>query len=230
MHTGVLRRKIGKTIFFCIFITIVSVLLYEGVTRLFSIQVIEVIGSGVQVVVDEEKMSKTLLFFPSDRLRGEVLRDNPLLADVHFQKKYPHTLVIIPTLRSAFVRLQTNDRIVLLDRSGIVLMDGDQGKALPLLRFNLQALRVSEAIVDARVQLALSLLDGLRTVFPVDAITEQDGAYVLVKTGKTDIFIPQDKELDDILATLQTLMTGFRIKGTLPEVVDLRFDKPVIKF
>jgi hypothetical protein len=230
MYTGVVRRKIGKTILFCIFIIVFSVLSYEAVTRLFSIQVIEVVGNGIQVQVDEKKISKTLLFFPSDRLRGEVLRDNPLLADVYFRKRYPHTLVIIPTLRPAFARLQTNDRVVLLDRSGTVLMDGDQGKTLPLFRFHLQFIRVGEVISDTRVQLALSLLDRLGGVLPVDGITEQDGPYILVKTGKTDIFIPQDKELDDILATLQTLMTGFRIKGTLPEVVDLRFDKPVIKF
>ena len=229
IHTGVLRRKIGKTILFCIFIAVFSVLLYDMVNRLFSIQVIEVVGSGIQVLVDEKKISKTLLFFPSDRLREEVLHNNPLLADVRFQKKYPHTLAIIPTLRPAFVKLQAGNRLVLLDQRGIVLTDGDQGKNIPLFRFTLNGLKVGEKVSDPRVQLALSFVSGVQGVMPVEMITEQDGPYIRVKSGKTDIFVPQDKELVDILATLQTLMAGFRIKGTLPEVVDLRFDKPVIK-
>lgn len=184
----------------------------------------------MQIVIDEKKMSKNLLFFPSGRARKELLADNILLSDVQFQKKYPHTLVIVPLLRPAFVRLRSGDRVVLVDRTGVVLMDGDQGLALPIIQFSLPFVRVGETITDKRVQMSLAVLDGLQKAFTIISITEFDGPSLFVKTDKTDIFIPQESDVVGILATLQTLITGFRIKGTLPAVVDLRFDKPVIKF
>jgi hypothetical protein len=149
---------------------------------------------------------------------------------VRFIKKYPHTLAIVPVLRPATARLRSNDRLVLVDADGVVLVDGDQGMMLPTLLFTIPALHVGKKISDTRIQLALAVLKGLYGSLVVESITEQDGAYMTVKSGKTDIFIPQTENAASILATLQTLMTGFRIKGTLPAVVDLRFDKPVVKF
>jgi hypothetical protein len=229
MIIGSLRRKIGKTVLFAVITLLFSVALYTFITVYFSIQTIEIVGKGIQIIVDEKKISKTLLFFPSDRFKAEILRDNPLLSDVVFSKKYPHTLVITPVIRPAFVKLRTQDRTVLIDREGYVLIDGDQGINLPVFRFAASALRVGEKITDKRILQSLSIFDSLRTFLVIHEILEQNGPYVLVKTDKSDIFIPHDKETQVILATLQTLMAGFRIKGTLPAVVDLRFDKPVIK-
>ncbi len=219
-----------KTLVIFIAILLVSSVAYIIVSFFFSLQTIEVIGANVQIVIDEKKMSKNLLFFPSDRVRKEIIADNTLLSDVRFQKKYPHTLVIVPVLRPAFARLRSVERVVLLDRDGVVLMDGDQGLALPIIQFNLTDIRVGETITEKRVQTALALLNGLQKMFTILSISEFDGSSLLVKAGKTDIFIAQERDVGEILATLQTLITGFRIKGTLPAVVDLRFDKPVIKF
>ncbi|OGG11266.1 hypothetical protein A2Z00_02120 [Candidatus Gottesmanbacteria bacterium RBG_13_45_10] len=228
-RASVFRRKFGRTITCIVLVLVSSIGLYKLSTRLFYIQTIEVIGQGVDVHIDGTRISRNLLFFPAEKLRARVLLDNPLLSDVQFQKKYPHTLRIIPMVRTPFVRLQTLDRLTLLDRSGIVLTDGDNGLPLPILAFSIPAIRVGEAIMDARVKQALAFIEGARSFLPIESITEIEGGYLQAKTGKTDIFFPQDRQVGDILATLQTLMTGVRIKGTLPAVVDLRFDKPIIK-
>lgn len=229
MKFGLFRRKFGKVLIAVIIVLLVSVGSYVLLVRFFSIRSIEVVGNDVQVIVDQKRISKNLLFFPSDKFRSELLESNPLLSDVRFEKVYPSTLRIIPTIRSPFVRLQSGDRLVLVDRTGVVLQDGDRNLPLPLIEMSLPPFRVGEKLTDPRIVLLLPFIDTFGESLSITAIIEQEGSYFQVKTAKTDIYITQDKPIDETMATLQTLIDGFRIKGTLPAVVDLRFDKPIVK-
>ena len=223
------RRKYGKIFLATSFILAASVLLYLFITRFFAIQTIEIVGQNVRVVIDNKKIPKNLLFFPTDRIRSEILHDNALLGDIQFQKVFPHTLKIKPVVRTPFARLFADNRMVLVDRTGVVLQDGDEGLPLPLIRVPLSPFRVGETLHDAKVQFALTILDATRQYLTIETITNTDGSTYLAKDTKTDIFVTQDKPISETLATLQMLITGFRIKGTLPTVVDLRFDKPIVK-
>lgn len=229
IHAGTVRRKFGRIILVCFSILLVSIFFYLLVTRMFLIQTIEVVGQNVTVVVDNNKIPKNLLFFPSERIRSEILRDNPLLSDIQFEKNYPHTLKIKAILRSPFARLFSGDRMVLIDRDGVVLMDGDEGLRLPLITIQLLSIRVGETLHDQGVQFVLAFLKGTSEYLTPESVVQLDSASFQVKDAKTDIFITQEKPVNQTLATLQMLIAGFRIKGTLPSVVDLRFDKPVVK-
>jgi cell division septal protein FtsQ len=229
-NIGVVRRKYGKVFILVLGVLLLSALIYRIITRVFSLETIEVVGSDIQVLIDNKKVPKNLLFFPSDTIRSLILKDNPFLSDVRFEKKYPHTLIIRPVIRTPYVILQTDTRNVLLDRTGIVLMDGTQGMSLPVLRFTLNPIHVGKKITDTRVLTAIACIENMRSYLAISSVEEIDGASIRIKSDKTSIFITQLKPLSETLATLQTLMAGFRIKGTLPTVVDLRFDKPIIKF
>ncbi len=60
------------------------------------------------------------------------------------------------------------------------------------------------------------------------SISEKDSASILATMGHTNIFLPQKGDLKVKAGTLQTIVMGFRIKGTLPTVIDLRFEKPIV--
>ncbi len=220
-----MRRKYAlffRILLFCIF----SFFVYFGVTKLFALTSILVIGENIQLTVDQKKLPKTLLFFPSEKIRADLLAANPVLGDITFEKKYPHTLVIKPVLRSAYAVLITPSRQVLLDEQGVVLTDVAGSPALPVIRVDAQNIRIGQKITDPRIVAALAFLTGTRGVLPVGLVEEQSGSLHAV-SATLDIFFTQDA-IEQTLATLQTLIAGFRIKGTLPKVIDLRFDKPVI--
>lgn len=188
----------------------------------FAIREITVVGSGIDVQIDKNRMPKTLLFFPSDRIAKKLLADNPRLADVRFEKKYPHTLVITVTSRPAVAILVTPSRRVLIDATGTILTDaGPEGSGLPTI--------VTSA-PDVPLSGVLAFLAGVSTFFPVETITIMDNGAVKAHAGDLDIVFTQDGDIPAILTTLQTSLAGFRIKGTLPKGIDLRFDKPVVTF
>ncbi len=230
MQTGIVRRKFGRIILSIIITLGTGYFLYRAGQWLFTIQSIEVVGDSVRLVIDEQRISRNLIFFPSENMRTEILSDNPLLSDIQFQKKFPNTLRVVPILRKPIVRLRSGTRMVLVDKEGVVLADGDSGLRLPLVEIVLENIRVGEKIVDPRALLAIAVIESFPGDIPVESMTDQEGSYFLAKSPELNIFIPQDKDAKETLATLQTLLTGFRIKGTLPTVVDLRFDKPIVKF
>jgi hypothetical protein len=229
MKYGLFRRKFGAYIVASVIVVALAVAAFFFVDRFFRITDITVVGSDVRVVVDEEKITKNLLFFPADKFRREILVDNPLLSDVRFEKQYPHTLQIIPVLRTPIARLLSDNRLVLIDREAVILEDGDRGLSLPLILLSLPPFRVGERLGDSRITFLLDFITYTSGFLTVNTAREVDGAYVQVKAGKTDILITHNKPIADTIATLQTLISGFRIKGTLPAVVDLRFDKPIVK-
>lgn len=211
--------------------TILFFLAYFAVISVSTIRTIEVVGSGLDVQIDEKKLPNTLLFFPSENIRRELLDENPILSDIQFKKKYPNTLVIIPVLRTAVAKLAGAERTVLLDQTGIVLADeGSPSPAIPLLVIPVAGLRIGQAISDPRVTQSLAFLTGVSAIHPVGKISAEADGSLRAKGDKLDILFTQLTDMTRTLTTLQTLLAGFRIKGTLPTSIDLRFDKPIIKF
>ena len=109
-------------------------------------------------------------------------------------------------------------------------MYGDQGLPLPKFYFDVPWLRVGEILNVKKLTTSLSVFEEINVISRISLIKEIEGDGIFIQTEKTGIFITQDSRTDQTIATLQTLFEGFRIKGTLPRVVDLRFDKPVVQF
>lgn len=227
---GTFRRKFGKFILIGCITGLLGWGAYWFIQWAFTIRAIEVVGDNAQVIIDEKRISRNLLFFPSEILRVQVLGANPWLSDVRFEKKFPGTLRIIAVLRQPIAIVASNDRIVLVDRDGVVVSDGDGGNSLPRVIIDISSFRVGDTIGDGRVRMALSLITALTPELYFSSITQENGASLRAKSNTLDIIVAQDRPIDETLATLQMLLAGFRIKGTLPAVVDLRFDKPIVTF
>ncbi len=228
---SIFLRKFGRAVGFVVMFLLFSGAVYWTCIKIFTINNIVVVGNNIRVEVDEGRLPKTLLLFPASKLRTQLLEDNPILADIQFQIKYPHTLVIMPTLRSAVVRLILPARDVLVDAGAVVLGDTGSGSMeLPRLVVAIPVVRIGEKISDPRVTAGIAFITGMRGILPVSEVSVEDDRSLRAKSGKLDIIFPQDAPTATVLATLQTLLAGFRIKGTLPTFIDLRFNKPILKF
>lgn len=223
-------RKYRRGLLIAICAALVSVGVYGLVTVLFPIQTIEVASGDIQVEVEEARIPKNLLFFPSEKIRQDLLADNPLLADITFKKKFPHTLVIIPHLRTPLVRVYGQDRRVLVDRDGVVMGDDDGYGSLPIVDIPAVGLRIGGTIHDSRVLAAISFVSRVSEFVAIEQVTLVEDRYLQAKTDTYTILFTQDTPTVALSATLQTLILGFRIKGSLPAVIDLRFNKPVVRF
>lgn len=223
-------RKYGERILWIIIAIFFSLGTALFINQQFSIEHVEIIGQDVNIAIDEKKLPKNLLFFPSESVVKSILAENTLIEHVQIEKKYPHTLVIRVSPRTPFVNVPQNDGYIEVDRTGFVLGPSEGMAPLPVISFPVGSVIVGTRITDEKFMHALAFLENAKEIISFDHVDEHDSASFRATMGQTDIIIPQLSEPERITTTLQTLLTGFRIKGTLPKTIDLRFDKPIVTF
>lgn len=226
---GLLARN-GKPVFGIIFGSVVSIVVFVLIYTFFTVQKIEIVGEGLDIEVDEKRFPKYLLFVQEKKIIDDLLSNYPQLATVKIEKRYPHTLVVIPTVRKGIARMYTAVGSYLVDSQGVVLEDGNPSLPLPVVDIPVMSVRIGGHMKDERFLSALAFISACVSLIPIQSVTGIDGAYLSAKTDTTDILLPQLGNMTARAATLQTLLNGFRMKGSLPAIIDLRFDKPVITF
>jgi len=227
LHSYTLRRIIYR-----IGIVLVSLVVIAAIgllfVRLFSIDRIEVDGDGVSIELDKEKLGNNLLLVPADRLTKDLLSAYPLLSSVRFEKRLPGTLGIHLTKRQPFVLIVTDRGMYVLDKEGVVLDNAASKDGYPVFRFDVGSLSIGSRVVDTRVSSSLAFLNAMPDASVISLVREKDSASILAIMGNTNIVFPQTGDVRVKADTLQTIIEGFRIRGTLPAVIDLRFDKPIV--
>jgi len=207
---------------------IVTFVIAAVLVRAFTIRDIVVDAPGMTIELDREKFGKNLLFLPVSTFRKELLSSYPLLREVSFERKFPGTLVVHLEKRPTFVLIESAGNIYELDEYGLILGSVGRKDTHPLLVFDVGILSVGGRVTDDRVEAALSFMRGLTDYKGISVIAPKDTQSLFAKLGNTNIFLPQTGDLSAKADTLQIIIEGFRMKGTLPTVIDLRFEKPVI--
>lgn len=226
--TSYTTRRLARQIVSVVSLLVIAALGTVGLDRLFTLRQIEVVGDPIQIQVDKDRLGKNLFFLQTAQLEQQLLASYPLLGTVTFSKSFPSTLVLHVTLRQPYVYVVSQSHQYLVDRDGIVLSESDKGSSLPRMIFDIGIQSIGSKITDSRVVGALQFLTALSDGIVVESILEKDSASILATMGHTNIFLPQKGDLKVKAGTLQTIVMGFRIKGTLPTVIDLRFEKPIV--
>jgi cell division septal protein FtsQ len=221
-----LRSIVGGILCITLFGGILYTVLYK-----FDVRQIEFESDGMEITVNERLITGNVLFFPADKVRQDLLREYPQLKDVLIQKKFPHTILIKPMLRKPYARLTTTKATYGIDEEGKVIAIGTTETRLPDIRIDLPIVRVGTKVTDGNVMKALEFLQQSKSFLTVTTVqTTEDGMSLKAISDKTEILFTQNQSIETVMATLQTIITGVRIKGTMPKVIDVRFSKPVVQW
>lgn len=205
------------------------VAVFFGINSWFTVRNIKVVGSGIGVFIDEKQFPKHLLFLQTDKIESELRQAYPHLARVEVRKQFPDTLVIHLSAREKIARIFSTTGVFGVDNQGYVI-DGGGNEVLPRLLFPIEHLLIGQKTTDPGVSASVAFLNELSSAISIQSIERSDNQSLVAKTDTTDILFPQNGNPVSLAATLQTLINGFRMKGTLPTRIDLRFDKPVVTF
>jgi hypothetical protein len=196
----------------------------------FTLKNIEVIGEGIQIAIDQKKLERNLLFIRPERMKADLLTNNNQIEHVYITKRYPDTIILAVQLRKAIARVTTQARTVIVDERGVVLgYSRKESDSLPLLSFGISDIPDGTTFTHASVVSGIAAIRDISPVVPISFIYLNDTLSIRAIYGKTSIFIPLNTEYSALATTLQTLVARFRMKGSMPASIDLRFDKPVIR-
>jgi len=226
MTPGKIRLFVTAPLFLGIFGIISYAIIYG-----FDVTKIEFLGEGMEVEIQKELITGNSIFFPSGKVRTDLLKEYPQLADVIIKKKFPHTILIMPVLRKPIALLVTSKATYGIDAEAKVLGLGYVERILPEIRIDIPMVVVGSTLKDTRVESALQFLEKSASFIPISVIQiSEDSLSFRATSDKTDILFTQGASIDTVMATLQTIMTGVRMKGTMPKIIDVRFSKPVIQW
>lgn len=224
------HEKTVKRVLICVFGVLICFIgtffLFFG----FRITNIYIEGEHVAFDIDESHITRNLLFFPIDKVRDALLRDSPMAKDIQIQKIFPSTLKFIVTQRVPKARLFTREQSLLIDDEGHTLgVPTKKDDALVPLYVDIPMQTIGVKVSSDAVLRALLILKLFPVEYSIKKIEAIEMQSLRVEIAQSDILFPQDGDIEEHIRTLQTLFTGFRIKGALPPHIDLRFEKPIVR-
>lgn len=215
---------------------LVSISFFVGVIYFFKIGInifqvkhILVTGDPVQLEINQSIFVNNILFFPTESVVRQLKLDNPLVRTVEIRKKIPSTLEFVIYKRTPIAQIVTDGIRLGIDEE-CVITEAVPNEQLPVITINIPLVRIGATVKQPMVVQAVALINKTKTLIQWSTIESYEMQSIRARFGQTDILITQTSDLSQILDTLQTLLEGFRIKGTIPKSIDLRFGKPIVQF
>lgn len=197
------------------------------VLNLTTIKHIEIKGINAVVTIDPDVLPNNLLFFPSERVRQLLKAEYPYVYEVTVEKKYPNTLILHIIPRVPIARIHTSGRSMTVSEDGIVLADTNVGE-YPTIYTPSIYLSVGIQISRSDIRNALAFLAQMPQDEDIQSILIDDAGVLRVTLPAALVVLSPTRDGRESARTLQSVLTGFRIKGSIPKTIDLRFEQPVV--
>ncbi|MCX7881287.1 MAG: hypothetical protein N2482_02105 [Patescibacteria group bacterium] len=179
---------------------------------------------------------KNLLFFSPQKTEKEIIKRYPLIKKVFFQKKLPDKLMLKIELEKPLAVLKTNGGYLFLNEEGkIIIKKKGFDNNYPLINFYQQidysSFNLGKKIDFKDVLASLFFLKKIKDLgLKINQVEIKDLNMIVLKLREKEIIISAEKKKEVEVYQLLTILRYFKIEGKEFKVLDLRFDKPIIKF
>lgn len=218
----------------------------------FQIKTIQIDGNidKNKITSLENLVGTNLVFISAESLTDSLTKNNPALEVENIKKVYPNKLILNLTFVEPIAELKLNAGYALLSGSGKILEKiklkqnkaAKSGKQLPVInfyqQFDYQQINLGNTLDYAEVLTSLLLLKKcLDLDLKVESIDISGSSMIVfnlnVPVGGEPvkkILFSAEKDGERQADELETLLIQFKIRSQDFKVLDLRFDKPVVKF
>jgi hypothetical protein len=223
------RRQLARFLLLLI-VAIIIIGLPLVFIRYFTIKHIEVKGDAVLFEYDANVLGNNLLFLPSGRIKKELLSAYPVIKSLDIEKKFPDTLLLTVSLYKPLSVFSSTSGNKLLTETGLVIGDAREEDffSYPVVYDYPKPLFDGVLYTEPLILSVLRVIREFSLSAKTDIYVMPGDSYRLI-IDNVEVVFPSTKEVFYLKRTLQALLQGFRIKGTLPKQIDLRYDNPVIK-
>jgi cell division septal protein FtsQ len=177
---------------------------------------------------------QNLLFISTKKFAAEILKALPILEDVSITKQFPDTLHIVPKLRSVVAMVASNQEKFYVGDGGYVLpvSSSAQTQTYPTISCSLDRAPVGEIVHSDSIKTAVEIISPIEheLKLSISTITCELEQSLKIKTSAFIIIISDKQDITHAISSLQYLQIQFRIEGRAPVSIDLRFEKPVLRY
>ncbi|MBI2018985.1 hypothetical protein HYS96_04780 [Candidatus Daviesbacteria bacterium] len=250
------KRNLLKKIFiFALFILILLAIYFFFNSSLFKIKNISLktesldcLGNNEEIKKDSEIVSQNTIFFNSKNVEKKLKNKFYCIKTIIFAKKFPNGMELTIIGRKAEAKLiplpiyeatassnleniatPSATDIFLVDGEGKVFSKGDLAGDLPIILIYKGSLNLGENL-GVYIINALKILNKIGP-FGIDSKLSKIATGEFLVTGTVPkIIFKLTEQIDIQLASLQLILEQAKIDQSRLEFIDLRFDKPVVRF
>jgi hypothetical protein len=219
-----------------------SVLFYQKFFAISAITIDQVVMVKPSIVpvanlkkAAQYPIGSSLVTFDVQKYKDKLLQQFPSLSAIRVQKVYPRTLTMTWEQRIPVCILITPSGSYLVDRQGLLFAQAPQdmqGIRLPSLTAQeTKAHKLGEKVSIQGVVLGVYLAKNLHTTTPqLEQMVLHDGQLDVHFSSPPLVYINDSKSPEVAVKTLQVLFETFGKDNRYPNIVDLRYDRPVLRY
>lgn len=203
-------------------------------------------------LIEGRVRGRSIFFINQKALKEKILKNFLSIANVSFRKDFPNRLLVetLPREPVAVVEIVKSQKLAtasaqiatassvpsqwfMVDAKGLVFAKVSTFSGLPLFYlFDEKIPSLGENIGQKRIRVASEIVEILkRDKIEVDEVflTAFGGIEMVLKEG-TKILFSSQKEPVAQVASLQLILSSTKMEGKTPEVIDLRFERAVVRY
>ena len=225
-----MKRKTIWHLVFCSSI-LLCLLLVWIIYSLFTVRKAEIISVVNEFNGLNMLYNKNLLLLDENKITSLLLSQNKIYSNLVIRKKFPDILMIDTKLRVPVAYLINKSRKIFIDHDGIYIPNlSNESETYTEIQIpNLLILNLDN--IDWRVLKAVKLaVAASKNSIPIARISldEPSGLYHLFLAGGEEAISSQEQYPYLIAASLQIIISRFRIEGKIISQIKFQYDKPVV--
>jgi len=200
------------------------------------IKEIQIIDYQSKILGLDEIKNNFLFFLNEEKVKKIIKERNPLVKEVIIEKKFPNQLILKLT-QEKFIAILTVDSgyFYLNDEGKILLKTKKINEILPKINFyqklSFDSYSVGEKIDFNDILTGIYFLKNLLDINLKPDNLDIIGADVLVfNIGEKKFYFSTIKNREVQFYKLNQIVKQFKIEGRAYKEIDLRFDKPIVRF
>lgn len=228
-------HKLKKLIVFIVIVFIIFFVLFF-LDTFFKIKEIQIESDNKKILGIEKLIDKNIFLLNEDVVTKQILKENPLIKSIKINKQLPSKIILSVEFSFPQAQIITGDGFFYIDDRGkVIKKTKEKLLSLPLINFYqkiyYQNYQIGQIIDFNEIKIGLFLLKkttdlGLK-INRLDI--GGDNMLVFYLDNKKIIFDSlKDKEIQAY--QLEQIIKSFKIQGKDYQEIDLRFEKPVVRF
>lgn len=197
-----------------------------------------------EIVIDKKNqlnginayMNKNLLMLSESSIKNELIIKNPLIKTIEVKKKFPSTIIISIIPEKPLAKLIVGQGFFYLSENGKIIAktreELDETITINYYqKLNFQSHRTGEFIGYADIMKAVGLITLVEdSGFKVDNVDIGGVDVILFNLGDKNLIFSSVKNIEEQLYQWREIARQFKIEGKSYREVDLRYDKPIVRF
>lgn len=204
--------------------------------KFLSIKNIVITGTTNKIIGLEELKNLNTFFLNTEESADNIVRKNPAIKSIVIEKKLPNTLIVKVIENKLLASLIVSNGYFYLSEEGRIIFKAKSNlEKIPTITFyqklNFQQHNAGDHITYKDIQYGLFFIKSLTDLgFKVESLEINGVNMLLFNLKDKKIIFSSDKDKELQLYLLDEIVRQFKIEGKNYKEIDLRYDKPIVRF